>query len=389
MEVMAKKQVAWSVLVTFIAWTVIFGFSARLARGATLTSMSDTLSDSDTGVASNHTIKFTTPTGVSAGQTITYTFGTATTTTGFSSSSIAALGLEDFDFVIGSTEQSVTSTASCSGATTVRITTSTSASTSSITVEICTSNSVAASASTTLEVGTNATSGGTGNSQITNPSTAGSYEITVGGTMTDSGALRVAIIDDVNITATVGTSLTFSISGVNSGESCVGATTNATSTATAITFGTLSTAASSTACQQLSVSTNAANGFVVTVQADQTLRSGNGADIDFFRNGDADATPVAWVTPSSTLGTEATYGHWGVTTADTNLSTDTGVAADNFGTYNYAGNFASSTPRNIFAHTGPANATTTHVGITIQIGALQEAANDYTAILTYIATPTF
>ena len=388
MEIGIKKPVAWSVLVTLLAWTVIFGFSARPARGATLTSISDTLSDSDTGVASNHTIKFTTPSAIAAGKIIDYHFPTAATE--FSSSSIQALGVEDFDFVIGSSEMTVTSTfGGCAGASIVGVTTTISAASSTVRVEICTSNSVTANASTTLEIGTNATASSTGNSQITNPSTANSYEINIAGTMTDSGAFRVAIIDDVTITASVDTSLTFSISGINSGQSCVGATTNATSTATTITFGTLSTTASSTACQQLSVSTNAANGFVVTIQADQALRSGNGADIDFFRNGDANATPVSWTAPSSTVGSEATYGHWGITTDDANLTTDTGLAADDFGTYNYAGNFASTTPRNIFAHTGPVNATTTKVGIAVQIGALQEAADDYTAILTYIATPTF
>ncbi len=387
-----QTMIAISTLITLLAWSVFFALFVHPAEGATLTSMSDTLSDSDLNVASNHTVKFTTPTGISAGQIIFYTFPTSVASNEFSSSSITALGIEDFDFVIGSTEQTVTSTFSgCSGANTVGVTTTVSTASTTIQVEICTSNSAAASASTTLEVGTNATAGGSsGNSQITNPSVAGSYTITIGGTQTDSGSLRVAIIDDVTVTATVGTSFTFTIAGVSSTVACAGVTTSATSTATTIPFGTLSTTASSTLCQTLTVSTNSTNGFTVTVFANQTLTSGNGDDIDYFQNGNATSVPSIWTAPSATLGSEATYGHWGISSEDVNLDTDTGSSTDAFvsgSTYKYVGNFSSA--RNVFGHTGPVNSTSTKVAVAVEISALQEAANDYTATLTYIATPTF
>ena len=46
------------------------------------------------------------------------------------------------------------------------------------------------------------------------------------------------------------------------------------------------------------------------------------------------------------------------------------------------------------SHTGPTNGTitgegTTKVGFKVQISGLQEAGDDYTARLTYVATPTF
>ena len=58
----------------------------------------------------------------------------------------------------------------------------------------------------------------------------------------------------------------------------------------------------------------------------------------------------------------------------------------------YVGNF--DNPRGIFWHTGPSDGTTANIGsttvaYTIQVGALQEAGNDYTNTLTYVATPTF
>lgn len=389
-----KVVIALSTIITLLVWTSVLVAWRIPAEAATLTSMSDTLSDSDLNVASNHTIKFTTPTGVSAGGIVDYHFPTAVTE--FSSSSIQALGIEDFDFVIGSSEMTVTSTfGGCSGASIVGVTTTISAASSTVRVEICTSNSIAASASTTLEIGTNATASSSGNSQITNPSAAGSYQITIAGSQTDSGAFRVAIIDDVTVTAAVATSFTFTISAVNAGISCAGITTSAASTATTIPFGTLSTSASSTICQTLAVTTNAANGFTVTVQADQTLTSANGADIDYFVNGNATSVPSTWTAPAGTLGSEATYGHWGVTTEDSNLSTDTGSSTDAFvsgSNYRYVGNLSSA--RRIFAHTGPADGSTanqgsTKIAVSVQVSTLQEAAADYTATLTYIATPTF
>ena len=55
---------------------------------------------------------------------------------------------------------------------------------------------------------------------------------------------------------------------------------------------------------------------------------------------------------------------------------------------------ASTSPRVVMSHTGPANGTVTGEGITnvgykVQISGLQEAGDDYTATLTYVATPTF
>jgi hypothetical protein len=138
----------------------------------------------------------------------------------------------------------------------------------------------------------------------------------------------------------------------------------------------------------LNVATNARNGFVVTVKEDQNPLSATGADIDLFANSIANATPIAWSAPSSTLNNEGTYGHIGVTSDDADLNTD------EFGTALFAGNFQSTSSRQIFSATGTADGATANIGSStvayrIQIGALQEAATDYTNRLTYVATPTF
>lgn len=117
--------------------------------------------------------------------------------------------------------------------------------------------------------------------------------------------------------------------------------------------------------------------------SDGQLNSTTGADIDGFRNGGYDTTPVGWESPSNTLGNEWTYGHWGLTSDDTDhfAATETWVSA-------------STSPVSVFTHDGPTNGTvtgqgTTRVGYTVEVGTLQEAADDYQATLTYVATPVF
>ena len=139
--------------------------------------------------------------------------------------------------------------------------------------------------------------------------------------------------------------------------------------------------------QSLAVTTNATNGFIVTVIQDQNLTSATGADIDKFKDGAATSVPTAWTAPLGTLGSEATYGHFGVTSEDATLT-----AGDEFGSQLYAGNLA--TAREVFMHNGPSDGTTANQGYTevayeVEITSLQEAGTDYTSTLTYVATPSF
>jgi hypothetical protein len=161
-----------------------------------------------------------------------------------------------------------------------------------------------------------------------------------------------------------------------------------TTTATAIAFGTLASGTPVVAAQDLTVTTNAQNGFVVTVHEDQNLLSSNGADIDTFANGLNTAVPITWVGPSATLGNENTYGHMGITSDDADLN------AGEFVGNKWAGNFYSTTTRQIFSHNAPSDGVTQNigkvrVGYKIQVSSLQEAATDYTNHLIYICTPTF
>lgn len=351
----------------------------RIAEAANVISFSDTLSDSAPGVEANHTITFVTPTGMPAGQTISIDFGTS------SFSGIGSLVAADLDLNVNGVERSLTDNPP-SGAdwevvaagTVIDLTSGT--------------DTIASNATVTIRIGTNATSGGTGSNQITNPS-AGSYEITVGVGNNDTGATRVAIVNAVTVSASVDTVFDFTVIGVDAGLAVNGDTTTATSTSTAIPFGVLVADTLATAAQDLQVETNAANGFVVTVQTDQQLSSANGADIDGFVDGSYATTPTLWAGPSATLGVENTYGHWGITTND---NTVTQLLNDPFDVSGSGQRYvsASTTPVEVFRHNGPTDGTNqgiglTRVGYSVEISALQEAGDDYTATLTYVATPVF
>jgi len=344
--------------------------SFRIADAASLANVSNTLTDSAPGVVSDHTFVFDATSGVDALGDITITFPAG-------SFDLSDVGPEDIDLLEDGTPEAI------GGSWTVATTSDT------ITISSAGVADIAVGATVTVLVGLNATAAGdspnTPDSQIVNP-TAGSYEIDIDvnnpTSDDDSGSTRVAIVDNVTVTASVDTTFTFTVDAVAGGATVNGTTTGASSTATTIEFGELVANTASTAAQDLTVVTNAANGFTVTVTSDGQLNSTNGADIDGFRNGNFDSTPVAWESPSASIGSEETYGHWGLTSDD----------SDYFGSGEYVS--ASTTPVEIFAHTGPTDGSTTgegttRVGYTAEISALQEAANDYTATLTYVATPVF
>jgi hypothetical protein len=350
------------VSMAIILWSLGLS-SIRFAEAANVTSISDTLSDSAPAVVSKHTLTFTTPTGVANTETITVDLlGNFTGT----STIVAAT-----DITVATTS-AYTVGAACGAVDISAVFTG-----NVLTLTMCAAGAkfIPANGTTTVTIG------GVTN-KLVNPAT-GSYEIRVTAGSVDSGATRVAIVDVVTITASVDTLFTFTVGGVAGGQSVNGTTTTGLSTPTAIPFGKLVTGVASTAAQDLTVVTNARNGFVVTVQSDGQLNSATGADIDGFKDGAFNISPVAWAAPLGGIGQENEYGHWGITSDDSDYfaATQTYVSA-------------STTPVQVFTNTGPTDGTvtgqgTTRVGYTVQITPLQEAADDYQAILTYVATPVF
>lgn len=366
------QAVSLVVSLAVLLWTL--GLPAlNVVLAVSLTDVSDTLSDSDRSTPSNHTITFETSTGVANGEDIVITFPA-----GFDMDSI------DFTDVDVAAPADLSVAIDCSGAEEVGATTSAQV----LTLTLCSGDgaTVASSSVVTIEIGTHASFGTTGDQQIINHADAGSYELNIDAGLSDSGATQIVILDDVVVTAAVDTIFDFTVAGfAASGIDVNGTTTNATSTATAIPFGTLTANNIKTAAQRLNVSTNATNGFVVTVFQSGDLASVTGADINSFVNGSYDDVPDTWEAPAATIGNNQTYGHWGLTSSDD-------LNANEFGTNLWVA--ASTTPRQVFSATSSADGLTANIGSTtvgyqVEISALQEAADDYSTTLTYVATPTF
>jgi hypothetical protein len=342
------------VVATLVACSVVLASIGlyTTAQAANLTLISDTLSDSDLSVTSAHRIAFTVPAGssITTGETVTITFPAAFTGLG------TVVGGDVVTTVAGG---AVTPTFGQSGQS-ITLTNFAAAATQEVVVAIA-------------------------NGKIINPATAGSYEITVTDG-TDTGKTRVAIIDNVVVTAIVNTTFDFTITGLATSTAVNGTSTTGSTSPTSIPFGTLVANQQKTLAQRLNVSTNARNGFVVTVAQDSDLQSSTGAIIDSFSDGTYVNTPVAWSAPTNNVNSPLTWGHWGLTSDDADLN------GDEFGTALFVA--ASTTPRRVFSHTGPSDGTTANIGVAtvgyqIQITPLQEAADDYNTTLTYIATPTF
>ena len=375
-SVRTLQAVAMTVGIALFLWSTGLPTLFRFAEASSITSASDTLSTSAPSASANHTLAFTTPNGMLTGQTLTLTFPAGFT--------MGSVGEDDTDILVNGLSSS-TAAVAAAGVWGVA------AAGQVITFTTPTDSGVASATPIIIRIGTNAVDFGTGANQISNPSATTSYAIDIGGTMSDSGQVRVAIVDQVVVSASVDTSLTFSVTGVNTGATVNGSptTTVATSTATTLPFGTLPVGTSRTLAHDLAVTTNAAVGYTVTVEQTGALQSTTGATIDGFIDGANTVTPTAWVSPSAAIASPNTYGHWGITSTD---GTTTRATIDEFSSNTWAS--GSTTPIVIMGHTGPADGTTAgvgaaRVGYQVQISALQEAGDDYTTTLRYIATPTF
>lgn len=352
------RVVAMLVACAVVLWSV--GAYAT-AQAANLIDVSNTLTDSGPSALSGHFFSFEIPTGstVAAGDDYVITFDAA-----FTGVSSVVSG----DLTVRLNAGAPIAIASfAAGATTL------------------TFDNVAATAGDVVTVELDP-------GVVTNPGVVQSYEfdISIANATTDTGATEVAIVDYVTVSAEVETSFIFTVSGTSTGVAVNGTTTTGTSTSTTIPFGILDSNSIYTMAQELRVTTNAANGFTVTVEQNGNLQSSTGADIDGFSNGTYVNSPTAWSSPTNSLLDENTWGHWGLTSNDETLNADE-FDAGGSGDLWVA---ASTTPRAIFTHDDPADGVTQNygfalVGYQVEVTPLQEAGDDYTATLMYIATPSF
>ena len=120
--------------------------------------------------------------------------------------------------------------------------------------------------------------------------------------------MSVNINNSIQVTATVQSSLTFTIAGVASGagncpNSSAAGTADITTTSTSIPFGSMTVDTAKVGCQTLTVSTNAGGGYVTTVQQNQNLTSAAAKTIDAFKGSDGNTdtyvAPAIWVQPKN------------------------------------------------------------------------------------------
>ena len=208
------------------------------------------------------------------------------------------------------------------------------------------------------------------------------------GTATDTGVTAFAIIDGVEITATVAETLTFTITSVSTGDCNTSFQTHTAvvSTASAVAFGELSLNTFHHACQDLTISTNSTGGYGLTGQEDTNLLSGS----DTIDDSTGDSTSMSqtvsseWATATNNgfgyscvnqdcqLENASTYKQFACVGSDPNCDPGTG----------------GETAQNIAASSGAVNAVVTRVEYKISVDALQPSG-DYANEIIYIATPTF
>lgn len=264
---------------------LVFGLTPTVLA-APLSSLSNTLTRLKTSETASHTVVFTTPSGISNGQTVTLTFPSSSFTMGASLSGVTING----------------------GAVT-------SASWSAPTLTIT------ASASSTVSAGNVATIV-IPNNQITNPSTPDTYLITIGGTFGDTGKIAIAILENEQIPVTASVNPTISLAITN----------------TALALGILDSGTISTSdYNNIVIGTNGSGGYTITVRG-----YGNGASDGLYNFGANKLIGSSATTLSA--GTEGYGGQCnkvsgnGTCAASYNYSTnqvgELGMAAATFASYN-------------------------------------------------------
>ena len=217
-----------------------------------------------------------------------------------------------------------------------------------------------------------------------NPSAIGEYRFSFSthtandgtGTPVESRSFSVYITQKITVSASVPSSLIFTIGGVASGNACSNSGGNAdiTTDSSSVAFGTYTGPESRVGCQNLTVSTNATNGYSVSVQQDQDLTS---AGLDTMKPFSGTyAVPATWSTPPGS-GTES---YFGFTTDDTDYS--------DFQTAKYASFQLDKNPYVIAGEAGPVVDEQNTVSYQLELTSLQEEGNYYSTLM-YIVTAVY
>lgn len=206
----------------------------------------------------------------------------------------------------------------------------------------------------------------------------------------DSG--KLAHIEAVRVTATVDPTISFAITGIASGQTRCNVSTSVTTTATSVPFGTMALNTFKNLSQQLTVSTNAAGGYVVTASENDQLGKDGGTTpfiIDSIGNGGAmsESASAEWTT-TTINGFGFSIQNVDATTVPFQYTTSSGNCTGTFCARQFADLQASETIQTVMSSNAVADAQDIYICYRLGVGATQ-AAGDYENQIIYTATGTF
>ena len=372
---MIKKNMRYGSLALLIVFIAAL-FSNLLivqTQAATLSTAKDVISDSRSGVTSSHTFSFTTP-STTAIKTVDFQYcttssGTCTAPTGMILAASPTLGtvtgIAGTGYTASATSGTCTGTGNSNCTATVTVTTATTQTVTAVTVPL--------------------TAG------ITNPTTINTTTFVrvttkdAGAAAIDTNTVAFAVLTgtSISMTASVDPTFSFSLAAVNSGGTVNTATTNVTTTASTIPFGTLTSGSTKIGAIDTTVTTNSANGYTVTIAATANPPLADGSNnIDIFTG--TNATPTAWSSPAGTS-VNVNTGFLGYTTEEAALGTGTATRFTSGGP-KWAG-LATTADEVAYSPTGT-SARTKRVGFQAEVNALQPSGS-YTGTVLLVATPTY
>lgn len=375
----AMKKRALSLLSTVTVLSMVLGavLGVQQAFAASLTNISDTLTTEVASTAADHTILFTTPTGVANAETITLTFQSD-----FDVSAVVAADVA----ISGSTFGAMTVAADCSATDEASV----GVAGQVITLTLCTGDGGLFVATETVTIAIT-------NLHITNPTSAGSYTLTIGGTMTDSGVGAISIVDSdvVTISATVDPSITFDLD--------TGAALAANTAATySVALGTLTSGSVTTSGVSsvnyigMDLDTNASGGAVITVASDNATglcsTSVTGDCIPYATTVAAGTAGFGICVGQITAATEGVLATSAFSASGTLQTTTTAAeVSPSCTTTSHALGTAltNATQTIINTNNNPVAGGRVEVLVKAGISGVTPAHNDYTNTLTFIATGTF
>lgn len=204
---------------------------------------------------------------------------------------------------------------------------------------------------------------------------------------------RVALIEGVRVTATVEPTIALAIGGIASGQTRCGVSTDVTTTALAVPFGSLILNTFRNAAQDITVSTNATSGYAVTVSENQPLGKDGGASpfiIDALGNNSlmTEAVSDEWTANTTKWGFAYSLQNVNAAAIPFEYNTATGNCTGTFCARQIANIAGLESAAPIFSSTTVANAEHAYVCYRINVGASQ-AAGDYENQITYTATGKF